>query len=283
MKKLWLTYAWKDNENADIDHVIAELQRHGIDVRYDRVQLRAGRRLWDQIDAAIRDPEIRAWAMFVTENSLRSEPCQEEIAYAIDRTLRTRGGDFPLIGIFPEPLDRSIIPSAIATRLYVNLRDPLWVQRVAGGVNDQETQAVSTPPPPFGHELRTIGGKFILEVWPRSGRWYPFGAAVPFDEASKLEVVLQGPRGGLLPLATVIVSMKEIGRQGDPIKGYLIHHAIDLLNSAYIQFSELPTRVLFGDPKERMLNIHFGPDRPFGITPINTTSAANVAKGDAKN
>ena len=88
--KLWLTYAWKDNEQEDVDHIVAELRRAGIDVRYDRVQLLAGRRLWDQIDASIRDPDIAAWAIYVTEHSLRSEPCQEELAYALDRTLRTR-------------------------------------------------------------------------------------------------------------------------------------------------------------------------------------------------
>ena len=44
-----------------------------------------------------------------------SEPCLEEIAYALDRALRKRETDFPVIGIFPESLDRNIIPSAIAT------------------------------------------------------------------------------------------------------------------------------------------------------------------------
>ncbi|MDO8358714.1 MAG: TIR domain-containing protein [Devosia sp.] len=94
--KLWLTYAWKNNDDGQIDHVIAELERQqGLTLGYDRVQLLAGRRLWEQIDAAITDPATDAWATYVTRESLESEPCQEELAYALDRALRTRGGVFP--------------------------------------------------------------------------------------------------------------------------------------------------------------------------------------------
>ena len=135
MKTLWLTYAWKDNEDLNIDHVIGALKSDEMDVNYDRIQLVAGRRLWDQIDSAITDPtSCQGWAIYATRNSLESEPCQEELAYALDKTLRQRG-DFPLIGIFPEPLDRALIPSALATRLYVNLRDPEWANRIRDSVN----------------------------------------------------------------------------------------------------------------------------------------------------
>ena len=49
------------------------------------------------------------------------------------RTLRTRGARFPLIGIFPERIDRILIPSAIATRRYVSLQDPNWAALVVAG------------------------------------------------------------------------------------------------------------------------------------------------------
>lgn len=32
MAKLWLTYAWKDNADDDVDHIIAEIRDHWIDV-----------------------------------------------------------------------------------------------------------------------------------------------------------------------------------------------------------------------------------------------------------
>ena len=53
--------------------------------------------------------------IYVTRKSLNSEPCREEVAYALDRALQTRGDAFPLIRIFPERADLTLIPGAIAT------------------------------------------------------------------------------------------------------------------------------------------------------------------------
>lgn len=92
MKTLWLTYAWKDNEDLNIDHVIGALKSDEMDVNYDRIQLVAGRRLWDQIDSAITDPtSCQGWAIYATRNSLESEPCQEELAYALDKNFTPKG------------------------------------------------------------------------------------------------------------------------------------------------------------------------------------------------
>ena len=88
MAKLWITYAWKDNEQSDVDFVVQQLKRAGMDVQIDRFALGAGRRLWEQIGAKITNPnESDAWAIYATENSLASEPCKEELAIALDRAL----------------------------------------------------------------------------------------------------------------------------------------------------------------------------------------------------
>lgn len=108
--KRWLTYAWKDNEDAQVDHVYHQLTDAGLDVRLDRMQLTVGKQLWPQIDAGITDPKkCDGWAIYATKKSLESEPCLEEIAYALDRALRKRENDFPIIGIFPESLDRELL------------------------------------------------------------------------------------------------------------------------------------------------------------------------------
>ena len=39
------------------------------------------------------------WAYLLTPNSISSQACREELAYALDRALSTRGKDFPLIGL----------------------------------------------------------------------------------------------------------------------------------------------------------------------------------------
>ncbi len=79
MGKLWLTYAWKDNQDQDVDHVVGDLKRVGLDVAFDRAHIIPGQRLWSQIDKGISDPQTDGWAILATENSLSSEPCPHSI------------------------------------------------------------------------------------------------------------------------------------------------------------------------------------------------------------
>ena len=82
MKKLWLTYAWKDNEAEQVDYVIQMLRAQGLEVGFDRARLIAGQRLWSQLDANISDAaKSDAWAIYATKNSLSSEPCLEEVRF----------------------------------------------------------------------------------------------------------------------------------------------------------------------------------------------------------
>ena len=245
MAKLWLTYAWIDNVDEDVDHVITELNATGLEVVYDRVQLLAGQRLWQQLDQALNDPSIDAWAMLVTENSLRSEPCQEEIAYALDRALRTKDSGFPLIGIFPHAIDRALIPSALATRLYVHLTAPDWTQQVYAGVAKSRGAAARAAPAPFGYEIRQTGGQLIVEIWKRSGRWYPFFAAVPIGEDHKLLHVTAAPRGArTMPGTRIGVSR---GR-GKDVAFEQLEQVIDANNSAHVFLQSMPTVIHFGQP-----------------------------------
>ena len=168
MTKLWLTYAWRDNEAEQVDYVIQALQAVGLEVGFDRARLIAGQRLWPQLDAAITDPtKSDAWALYATKQSLSSEACLEEVAYALDRALRSRGNSFPIIGIFPEP------PSAIATRLYVTLQDPDWAGKVLAGANLQAPALSTKVIVPHVLVAYEEEEKLILELRPRAGRWHP--------------------------------------------------------------------------------------------------------------
>ncbi len=91
MATIWLTYAWVDNKNGDIDFIAQELERTGLAVKLDRWNVSAGKRLWDQIAHFIEQPsESDAWLLVATADSLASEPCKEEFAYALD--LRSEKG-----------------------------------------------------------------------------------------------------------------------------------------------------------------------------------------------
>lgn len=245
MPKLWLTYAWKDNEDSQIDYVISELQAAGIDVGFDRAQLLAGRRLWDQIDKAIADPDLDGWAIYVTQASLESEPCQEELPYALDRSLRVRGSSFALIGIFPGPIDRSLIPSALATRLYVNLQSANWKVQVVSGLSGSKPTVNLEGALPFGFEWHPFSGKHVLEVWPRAGSWTPFIVSVKNAERSRLSLALPGPRGFVT--GTGMHSFAETKNEYGTLSGIQLNHAITSENTAHVFFTEYPTEIYFGN------------------------------------
>lgn len=246
MPRLWLTYAWKDNDDQDVDHVVGELKKVGLDVGFDRAHLIPGQRLWPQIDKAISDPKTDGWAILATANSFSSKPCLEELAYALDRALRTRGGDFPLIGIFPAPLDRAIVPSAIAMRLHVTLQQPNWARLVAAGVERKQPTAAAASVAPFVARFHQLDGKPVLELRPRSGRWYPALVAVPKNGSLKISAIMPGPSG-----RATLTGMVRKGA-GDSADGQwsceVVHHAIDALNSLYVAFDGVPTgQILRGD------------------------------------
>ena len=113
MAALWVTYAWADNRDNDVDFVVQELSAAGLTVKLDRWNIVAGRRLWEQIDNFIGNPkECDAWIIYATGKSLGSGPCKEEFAYALDRALASRGQSFPVIALFPASVDSSLIPPA---------------------------------------------------------------------------------------------------------------------------------------------------------------------------
>src|SRR5579883_2376633 len=116
MANIWITYAWADNASGDVDFYAQELVRAGLKVKLDRWNISAGRRLWEQIEKFIGDEaESDAWLIIATDNSLASEPCKEEFAYALDRALGKRGNAFPVIALFPGPANPDLIPAAIRT------------------------------------------------------------------------------------------------------------------------------------------------------------------------
>lgn len=247
MPNLWLTYAWKDNENQDVDFVVQRLEGQGVSVRLDRTQLLAGKRLWDQIADGIKSPHLDGWAIFVTENSLRSEPCLEEIAYALNRALQTRGISFPLIGIFPAPVNSLIIPSALATRLYVTLKDRNWAVRIAdslSGVSTQRTPAVE----PYELNVHRDGEDWVYEMRPRDGVWYPAKVVVleeDFSSCSMPHVTTPG-RPSYRPAMWVIDNISAtMAPDGTRWRGWSVEDQVDNTKSLYLRSNKRLMRIGF--------------------------------------
>lgn len=248
---IWITYAWSDNHQGDIDFIAQELTAAGLVVKLDRWNIGAGRRLWEQIDQYITDPgKSDAWLLVATQASLLSQPCKEEFAYALDRSLSSRGDAFPVLALFPGPVDRTLIPSGVRTRLYVSLTDADWKERIKAAAERREPQIGPQTIEPYsltvhrGHR----SGKVIVEVRPRAGVWAPVYAAVPFSEreSSKPWIIVE-PAGvvtGTGMLTTIVDGPSQDGRwwaigiqgQATPIQ------------SLYVWLPQLPTRLQFGVP-----------------------------------
>ena len=78
MNSVWITYAWEDNKNRDVDFAAQELSGAGLDVKLDRWNLDAGKRLWEQIEHFIQDDSLSdGWLLYATQSSLGNEKCKE--------------------------------------------------------------------------------------------------------------------------------------------------------------------------------------------------------------
>ena len=247
MTRLWLTYAWVDNENSDVDFVAQELESTGVQVRIDRRHLSAGKRLWSQIERFIvSSEESDAWAIYATENSLRSEACQEELSYALDRALHTRGHEFTLIGIFPTPVDRNLIPKAISSRVYVSLTDSDWKERVAAAVEGRAVQIARDKIAPFELQIHRTASGYLIEMRPRAGVWHPCAAAIPIAEKDATDPsIFSGPSGS--PPMTAMVSTGP-SRPSDDDQWWTmkIFNQVTPTTSLFMQCSELPSKLAFG-------------------------------------
>lgn len=250
-RRLWLTYAWADNPDGDVDFVVQSLEAAGVEVSLDRRQLRAGERLWEQIEAHISRPENSvAWAIYATENALRSEPCQEELAIALNRALRSRGNQYPLIGIFPGPVPDEIVPAVLQLRLYVRTADPDWVERVRAAVHGEPPSVSATPVLPYRIRslqepswATSVGCRWGVEIGPRTGRWQPSLAAVKAADKALLRGLVVGPRG-LGPMGGMVMPTEQEGN-GNYMR---VVHAPPVTpdDSLYVYLTELPDWLALG-------------------------------------
>ena len=99
---------------------------------------------------------------------------------------------------------------------------------------------------PFEYNVRQTRAGIVFEVWPTSGDWFPFVAAVPVAEAGKLRGVLAGPRGQFVGEGSVTTSGP---RQEGGMHFEVIQHRIDADVSAHIFLESLPGIIEFGSPE----------------------------------
>jgi hypothetical protein len=251
MATIWITYAWDDNSDGDVVFTAQELTRSGITVRLDRWNIGAGHRLWEQIEHFITDPnQCDAWLLYATQNSLGSEPCKEEFAYALDRALRSRGNPFPIIGLFPSTIDTELVPAGLRTRLYVSITDPDWKERIKAAAEGRAPTIVAPTVQPYSltvHNIANCGAsRFAIEVRPRAGTWSPFVAEVPNNEKDRVNPhILHGPRG-VIPQGGALFNTGN-GTSNDGNWHFVFAQNEATPTQSYFIFcNELPSKLVFG-------------------------------------
>jgi hypothetical protein len=190
MSKLWITYAWKDNEEGDFNYLVGALRKVGVEADYDRVALVPGRRLWAQIGDRITKGDLAGWAYLMTPNSIAREGCLEELACALDRALAARDGGFPLIGLL-HGIHVADVPPALKIRLCVSLASPTWQEEVKAGL---ERRPPKLPPADASEYVIKIHSNYLgrlgitaIELRPRLGERRYWRLAFPQGSSNLIE------------------------------------------------------------------------------------------------
>lgn len=248
MPAVWITHSWADNK-GDVDFIAQELTGVGLQVKLDRWTLNAGSRLWEQIEKFITsDQHSDAWILIATQNSLASEPCREEFAYALDRALGARLTQFPVIGLFPGPVDDSLIPAGIKTRLYVSLTDPDWKERIKSAVEGRAPNI--SRPVILPYEMTIFRdpqtGLPVVEVRPRAGSWAPVFAGVPLAEKDKVKPWILVESAGVFSGMAIVKGPFEVASQDGNWWLVTIQDQATPTQSLYIGVDQLPSCLAFG-------------------------------------
>lgn len=250
MAMIWITYAWVDNQHGDVDFVARELEQSGLQVRLDRWNISAGQRLWSQIENFIICPEQSdAWLLVATNNSLSSESCKEEYAYALDRALGVRGQSYPVIALFLGPVGQNLIPAGISTRLCVSITDPDWKERIVAAAEGRPHRIQRQQIEPYYlhiHQNQPGPKPIAIEVRPRAGVWAPFIAAVPMSQKEAIGPSLMiGPRD--VPTNTgILVNCREGTSRDGKMWVMISGNQATPTESYYIWCKSMPSTLVFG-------------------------------------
>jgi len=249
MSTILITYAWNDNAQCDVDFVAQELVRVGVQVKLGRWNI--GGRLWEQIERYIQEEtESDAWLIYATQNSLGSKGCKAEFSYALDRAFNRRCNNFPVIAVFPGPVDNSLLAAGNRICLCVSLTDPEWKERVKAAAEERSPCLARPQLEPFALQIHRDNAaavhRLAIEVRPRAGAWSPFFAAVPLSEKDRVQPhIMHGPRGQVLR-GGAPADTGEAPYSNDAWWVMFAQNEATPTQSYYIHCTELPSRLAFG-------------------------------------
>jgi TIR domain-containing protein len=251
MPTIWITYAWDDNTQCDVDFIVQELVRVGVQVMLGSWNIRANGRLWEQIERFIQEEKgSDAWLIYATQNSLGNKACKEEFSYALDCVFNRRGTNFPIVALFPGPVDNYLMPAGSRPYLCISLTDPEWTERVKAAAEERTPSLARPQLEPFSIQVHrdryAADYRFAIEVRPRASTWAPFFAAVPLPEKDRVQPhIMHGPRGQV-PQGCALTDTNEAPSSNDAWWVMFAQNEATPTQSYYIHCNELPSRLAFG-------------------------------------
>jgi len=248
--RIWLTYAWADDKEGDFSYLVHELRDVGVEAKYDKIVLIPGRDLWEQIGDRISFGELNGWGYLVTQYSLESESCREELSYALARALKTKGRSFPLIGLL-HGVRFDDLPPALRVRLCVSLADPNWKEQVLAGLEGRHPYIA---PERQSEQIWSVHMNYqgnpklkAIEVRPRFGEIAYWRFVLPKD--FEVKQWGHGPAGGgsISGIQTEVVDGGVSLAAGEDVVWFGAGNKLTPGTSAYIVFEgALPPFVGFG-------------------------------------
>lgn len=251
---LWLTYAWVDNEEGNFDYLVQELKNQGIETQYDRVKLVPGQRLWEQIGERISDPALRGWGYLITPNSLQSQPCREELEYAVNRAIQSKSSTFPLIGLVTHGVSFADVPISLRVRLCVSLTSPNWIEEIRAGLELRPPKLIDTPQTRYIYRVtQTFNGTNItttIEIRPRFNEVHFWRVALP--PTCTVQSFGVGPAGSGHTTGMLQAVLQGMGGElnGRPVQLIGAGSVLTPGTSAFIFVTGTPEFVAFGSANE---------------------------------
>jgi hypothetical protein len=249
-RRVWITYAWVDDREGDFQFLVQELLDAGVDATYDRIALVPGQDLWQQIGTTITEAKLDGWAYLVTPSSIESQACREELAYALNRALQTKGRDFPLLALV-HGVRIIDLPPALRIRLCVSLADPAWREQVRAALERRPPIATPNPQSRYNwrvhYSFQNQADLVAVEVRPRFGEVMFWRLGVPMG-ADRVTWG-SGPAGGKGPSGvsfSALIDAKGIV-QGSEVLWFGAADRLSPSVSAYVVFrGALPRFIAFG-------------------------------------
>jgi hypothetical protein len=250
MTALWLTYAWRDNQQLDVEFIAQELEKAGLQVKLDRWDLVSGKLLWEQIGDFISDrSETDAWMIYATVHSLSSNACKEELYIAIDRALDARGQHFPVFALSPSTTDVNLLPPALKIRLNVSLEDRNWIERVVAAAQGRQPSIARSEIGPYAISFHRTSRRHFAEIRPRAGVTLRLLVAVCAAEKDTLDASISFAPSGQIPSTSIVDTDRAYSQELEGVIWWIMtaRNQVTPVISLFLQCKELPSRILFGE------------------------------------